>query len=337
MTIRALLLQSLRLFIPSFDPLRRARIRRSARSLITCSPWPPSMTSTAEQVAQLALVRLLYLQKLTRRQARFRQTEAAVLLTRSAVDTCIVGLYCLHVPNALDRLNANNTKSLERLIEPVIDEVVLTTEIINAGILEMPDPLTLPNLGVLVDQIVANGGPMTARVLYERLYRPISTLYTHASGVTLMRHMRHNDRVTERPMAPWTMTGAVNAVDTCVGQLAAAISAPDSADRALFMQYGMEHLKKTPLPVSTMFIKQIVVQFKVKNLPAAIRSARDIRTYLAEAAASDDVETRRNRIREGFQSTGAIIETPMPDVLLESFVDRIMALFDQQSNEASDG
>lgn len=70
-------------------------MRHQAFRLITCKRWPGDNAKGSE-AAQLALLRLLYLQQLIRRAVRARRTEEAALLARSTVDACIVGLYCLH-------------------------------------------------------------------------------------------------------------------------------------------------------------------------------------------------------------------------------------------------
>ncbi|MHB8296933.1 MAG: hypothetical protein ACYDH5_20455 [Acidimicrobiales bacterium] len=68
---------------PYPDPRRRLRVRKAARRLVTCSPWPGD-DATAEDVAQLALLRALWLDRETHRAYRHRHSESAALLAQFA-------------------------------------------------------------------------------------------------------------------------------------------------------------------------------------------------------------------------------------------------------------
>ena len=94
--------------LPYPDLPRRVRVRRAARGLVRCEPWPADDAVTGRDVAQLALVRLLYLQTQTRRSTRARHREASVLLARSSLEACILGLYCLHAQDPVPALRAAN-------------------------------------------------------------------------------------------------------------------------------------------------------------------------------------------------------------------------------------
>jgi hypothetical protein len=85
----------LRTLLPRPDLIQRRRVRSAARNLVTCSPWPGE-DATGTDAAQLAVLRLLWLQRQVRRAVRGRHREASVMLARASVETCILGLYCLH-------------------------------------------------------------------------------------------------------------------------------------------------------------------------------------------------------------------------------------------------
>jgi hypothetical protein len=57
--------------LPCPDPVSRYRMRRAARRLVTLRTWP-GMDATSEQAAQLAMLRLLSLQRQARRAVRGR-------------------------------------------------------------------------------------------------------------------------------------------------------------------------------------------------------------------------------------------------------------------------
>jgi hypothetical protein len=52
--------------LPVPDLVTRIRVRRTARRLVACDPWP-GMDATGEDAAQLTLHRVLWLQRQTRR------------------------------------------------------------------------------------------------------------------------------------------------------------------------------------------------------------------------------------------------------------------------------
>src|SRR5258708_34401388 len=98
----------LRGILPYPDPLRRARIRRASRKLIKCDPWPEDDASGAD-AAQLALLRLLWLQGQVRRAVTLRQREASASLARPPLELCITGLWCRHTDDAPKRLAGRAT------------------------------------------------------------------------------------------------------------------------------------------------------------------------------------------------------------------------------------
>lgn len=88
--MRALLEILVKYLLPYPDPLRRRRMRRAC-ALISCSSWPEDQARPAD-VAQLALLRLLRLQREAHRVAAFQNFESTTLLAGAAVETCIAGL-----------------------------------------------------------------------------------------------------------------------------------------------------------------------------------------------------------------------------------------------------
>jgi hypothetical protein len=98
-------------FLPCPDLPARWQMRRQAASLIGLQAWP-GMNASSEDVAQLAMLRLLNLQKQVHRLVLLRQREASVMMARSGVETLLLGLYCMRVPDAVARLHAGNVKAL---------------------------------------------------------------------------------------------------------------------------------------------------------------------------------------------------------------------------------
>jgi hypothetical protein len=107
----------LRGVLPYPDLLRRARVRRRARDLAARDPWPQDEAAvTGLDYATLALLRLLSLQHETRRAVRTRQRVAAALLARTSMETCILGLWCLHNPDAASKLRTSEIKTAPAML-----------------------------------------------------------------------------------------------------------------------------------------------------------------------------------------------------------------------------
>jgi hypothetical protein len=93
---------------PYPDLIGRSRMRHGARKLVQLRTWP-DMAATSDQAAQLALLRLLWLQRQTRCAVRGRHREAAAMLARASLETLLLGLYCNRVPDAISQLHAGCT------------------------------------------------------------------------------------------------------------------------------------------------------------------------------------------------------------------------------------
>ncbi len=133
-------------FLPCPDLITRYRMRRAARGLVTLRTWPGTDASSAE-AAQLAMMRLLWLQRQTRRAVRARQREAAVMLARASVETLFLGLYCRRVPEAVAQLHASNIKALSDGFGYFEDAGIVPTRVIRACAARLGEP-SRKHLGV---------------------------------------------------------------------------------------------------------------------------------------------------------------------------------------------
>lgn len=164
-SIAGLLLRST---LPYHDPLRRRRIRQAARDLITCERWPGD-DATPEDVAQLALLRLLWLQRQTRMAGRLRQTEATALLVRACIETCLAGLYWLYGDGQVERMGSNNAKSFRRLMSYIADGDPISPTLVNDVAATFG---TAPDLPSLLDmaKVVAIKRPARVWTVHSALH-----------------------------------------------------------------------------------------------------------------------------------------------------------------------
>lgn len=282
--------------LPYRDPLARRQVRRAARALIAPGPWEADKANSNE-VAQLALLRLLWLQREAHRAANAQMFEAVALLTRSTVDTCIVGLYCLAVPDAAERinqLNADNLTSMLKYLPTTFYDPGIRSSLV--GLIDTPQKK--PNTFDMVSAIDAAAGDDKAEMLYRAYYAPLSTLYAHGGGMALLRHVK-NDKITDRPAKSWLKRSALHIVDSCLGLLAARLAHTRGAEPAAFNAYYEAHRGRTITPLFTMAGANAGTAINWPQVPASVLAGWRLRTYLSSGqAARDDDRVREKTIRE---------------------------------------
>ena len=125
--------------LPCPDLVGRWRMRRAARGLVTLRIWPGKQATSAD-AAQLAMLRLLHLQRETRRAVRGRHREASVMLARACVETLFVGLYCLRDADAIGQLDAGALKGMADAFSYLEDAQIAPSEVIRACIRRLGEP-----------------------------------------------------------------------------------------------------------------------------------------------------------------------------------------------------
>lgn len=206
--------------MPSPDPVRRTRFRRDAYELVTCEPWPDD-DAKGPDAAQLALLRLLFLQRQVRRAVRWRQREAAALLGRSAAETCIVGLYGLHTEDAAKALAAKDAVYFPRFLGFLVTAGLVSEAAVQAAAKEIASNTRLPRYSEMAGRIPEGPHRNSASFIYDAFYGPLSHFFTHASGFTLGRHVRPDNQLRRKPVSPCS---PAHLTDACAGVQAAAIA-----------------------------------------------------------------------------------------------------------------
>lgn len=315
----------LRLSLPYPDPLRRCRARRRAMSLVTCEPWPEDDASQLD-VAEILLVRLLWLQRATRRSLCLRQHDAAALLTRAAVETCIAGLYWLFGNADMELIRAQNAKSLHRVLMPFATEDLLSPALVDEVAAAMSSTRAEPpKLANMANTVAQATGHSVASDLYKRLYVPLSTLYAHPTGAAFERHVGRSRRLKRRPARGWGARSMRHAVDACAGILAVAVAQHSGIDDELLAAYADAHMKRTIAPIVSIGGRAVLVNLRPSGLRRALSSLRQLIDYYDSGAASLDAEPlRKKRTEQHYEdmlnAVGADGE-PYRQLLLEGFAE----------------
>lgn len=325
--------------LPYPDPFRRRRIRSLSRNLVRCDPWPGN-EATPLQLTELALLRALWLQRITRRAARFRQLEAAGVLARSAIENCILGLYCLYCENPMDRLRGSNAGAIEDLFQYLVDDDALKSEFIKLAQETIGGSGRLPNVFRMAEKVANSTSSDLTRDMYKRLYVPLSTLMTHANGLTLLRHVKSDNSLSQRPTFPWLRRSAVRTVDTCVGVLALAVSNRSGLSAERFAEYANDHLKRSLAPLVVMAGRHM--RYSIRWL-AVLKGLRDLnagRKYaLSTQFEVDPWEVRESKIRHYVTSTMSVFDpgenAELYDKMLDILVTIIVGAKPEESNSNS--
>lgn len=238
--------------LPVPDFRQRQAIRSAARDLRDFETWPGE-DATGEQAAVVALTRLLGLQRETRRASSLRQREAAALLGRTCIETCLMGLYCLDAQRAVERIDQGVAKSVRQLLSFLLEGDFLPPGVLEAALETLGVTKSPPTANELVQGIVNDSVKGTAETLYSRYYEPLSMFYAHASGMALQRHLSADNSVLETARPAWSRRSAVRIADATVGVLAAQIADTKGIDDHAFARYAEKHLDLALPPLLVVF------------------------------------------------------------------------------------
>ncbi|MHB8289683.1 MAG: hypothetical protein ACYDEY_10680 [Acidimicrobiales bacterium] len=285
--LRTLAWNLIRGVLPYPDIFRRQRIRTAARELVRCDPWPGN-DATALQMTELSLLRALWIQRSTHRALRWRQVEAAALLARTAVENCITGLYLLYAEDPMDKLRGENSLAIKRLFQYLLDCGVVTQGLIDTARDSVGGSGQLPSVSKMAD-VVANAAKYElTRDLYGRFYVPLSTLFAHGNGLALLRHVRSDASLRDRPVYPWARRSAVRTADACVGILALAVATRSGLAVDEFANYANAHMKRALVPLPIMAGQGRWTSIRLRLVPQAIRELRAGIEYHASVERKND-------------------------------------------------
>ncbi|MEU4498911.1 hypothetical protein AB0F96_37085 [Streptomyces sp. NPDC023998] len=340
--VRAFVVSMARSLLPAPDPVRRRRVRTAARRLVDCDPWPADDATTGSDVAKLALLHLMYLQRQTRREVSFRNGEAAVRLARSSIEACLLGLYALHEPDVVEQLKGGHLKSMRGMLGYLVDDGLVTQEIVDQSAAAMGPAAHAPGVWAMADRVDAATSGNGAVSLYRRFYVPTSALFVHVNAPSLLRHVGRDGKLTKRPSFPWTLRSVVRVSDACVGILAAAVAAHESKPADALEEYANAHLSLALTPVGVVVARGLFRSVRLSQLPTLVGTLRELRQYAqSPQAAADSPQAREARLADGFDQLVQPLRPGLPDdvvrVLREWFVDRLVEAIDEREGELANG
>jgi hypothetical protein len=316
-------------FLPYPDPWRRRRMRRAARALVTCSPWPGEHASAAE-IAQLAQLRLLRLQREAHRSAALGAFEALLLLSRAALETLIAGLYWLDSDDAGEQLTAANAHSLKRVLQFLGQALGVPRDTLEDAVRLLGEPHAVPDFRRMSKDLTQRTEVELTTHFYDQLYIPLSEMFAHPTGVNLLRHVRHDEKLTDVPDRWWTRRSAIHTIDVCTAYLAWAIAKDAEKSTAPFTDYMVAHAHRMFSPVVTMFIGHILRRIKRSEwLTTPLRSREMLRAASVTYKSLQSNEDREAFAKELLNTFFRQFEFAKDDELLEQMIDVFAKAFAQ--------
>lgn len=304
-TLRQLAWFTMRGVLPYPDLPRRRRVRRAAKALITCRSWPEDDKTTGLHVAQLAMLRTLWLQRETRRLTRGRHREAAVLMSRSALETCILGVYCLYAEDPVSHLREDSLRTglaaAMALFDGMIPPDVLKDAVSKLG--TTGRPVGVRDMAKHIDRTLGEDG---ASKLYDLVYAPTSNHFTHANAGSLIRHVGLDDKLTSKPSAPWVRRSPVRLADASVGVLAVHLARREAVPDGLFARYAEAHLGRILPPLASLVGKRMGKTTGLLPLVRMIIRAQRLRPVVSRPDLSD--RDRETLARQLYQDLLALLE-----------------------------
>jgi hypothetical protein len=299
---REMVWQYVRGALPYPDLLRRSRMRRGAGRLITCKRWPGA-DATGTDAAQLALLRLLYLQQLTRSAVIERRSDDAAMLARAAIETVIVGLYCLHSGDAIADLSTTNYRPSEHAGSYLSDAGLRTQEAVSGAVTalgELGPDLKVRDLALWLERERELG---QAATLYHVYYVPLSHLFSRAYAFSLIRHVNPSGTLRRRPVFQWTRCSAARVADGCAGLLAANIADVAGAPTEAFLRYATAHFDRALAPALTFAVKAARRARPLRAFPAALIALAGSQASAAGPRHSGDAGQQDPAKHGGFAGT----------------------------------
>ena len=310
--------------MPCPDWVSRYRTRRAARRLVTLRTWQ-EMEATSAEAAQLAMLRLLWLQRQTRRAVRGRHREAAAMLARASVEMLFLGMYCLRVPEAVSQLNAGNLKALGDGFAYIEETGIVPEQVVRDCVARLGKPSRRHlDVWAMVKAIDEANGNSQARSIYRRLYIPLSNFTVHASGGTLLRHVRRDGGLRRRPSRSWNRRSPARVADAAVGLLAADLAEHAAMPHKKLLSYADKHIDRTLMPMAVMAFSGLGSSPRPRRVREIARLAKEMYEYLwTGPAKAEPADVRAAYVRERFSAILDFEELDLPEGVMDPFIDYV--------------
>jgi len=299
-------------------------MRKEAIDLVTLQTWQ-GMEASSAHAAQLALLRVLWLQRQTHRAVRGRHRDASAMLARASVEALLLGLYCLRVPDAITKLHADNLKSLIDGLAYLEETDIAPAQVIRDCVARIGQPSRMYlSVWDMVKAIDAANGNTAARSIYRGLYIPLSNFTVHANGGTLLRHVRPNGNLRRRPSRSCARRTPARVADAVIGLLAADIAQRAGAPHEELLAYANRHIERALMPMVVMALGGVNGPPRPHRIREVISVVTETYSYLwTGPAAGDSIQTRAAFVRRRFARIVDFEDSDIPTDAFDPFIDYV--------------
>jgi hypothetical protein len=260
---------------------------------------------------------------------RSRATCAIGLpVSRTGVETLLLGLYCMRVPDAVARLHAGNVKALGDTLAYLEEAGIAPASVIRECARALGEPakahLTPWDMVQAIDD--ANGNK-AARSIYRRLYLSLSHFIVHVGGGTLIRHVSVRGKLRRRPTKAWSRRAPARMIDAATGTLAADLAQHAGKPDAQLIRYASRHEARTIMPVMVMAFSDGVSSsspLSGRRIVDTARIMKEVYAYLWNGSgAADPIPVRMAYVRERFAAILASNDPEIPSGALDPLIDHV--------------
>jgi hypothetical protein len=239
-----------------------------------------------------------------------------------------MGLYFLYSENPMEELRGGNSLAFEQLFRYLLEAGVVTQKLIDIARDAVGGSGKLPSVYDMADVVAEGTSHELSRNLYRRLYVPLSIFFAHANGLVLLRHVRSDGSLRERPAYPWARRSAGRTADGCVGILALAVASRADRPVAEFAEYADAHMSRSLAPVLITAGRGFGTSMQWRRLPRVVWELRAaIKYHGSEEFEADPWEIRELRTRESASSILRILEPQGVEVrTVERMIDELVAM-----------
>jgi hypothetical protein len=184
-------------------------------------------------------------------------------------------------------------------------------------------PAKGPGTEVMAAVVDKSLGARAAVDIYDRFYRPSSTLALHGGGWALLRHVREDGHLTRRPGRTWARRSPARIADACLGALAANMARRAGRPSPLADDYTERHFGRALMPMIVMGSSGISNLLKPQQILTTIITIRGIFRYARSGQDAASPAARVARIRAGMEALLLAGAPDLPEGALDPFLDYV--------------
>jgi hypothetical protein len=252
-------------------------------------------------------------------------------MSRSALETCILGVYCLFAEDPVSGLRADNLRTGFEAVAALLDGMV-PRELLKDAVSKLGTPGRSIGVRDMAKHIDGKLGADGVSKLYDLIYAPTSNYFSHANAGSLIRHVRPGDKLSSKPSAPWLRRSPVRLADASVGILAVHLARSESVPTDLFSRYAQTHLGRILPPLTSLVGKRMGKTTGVLPLVRMLIRAQRLQPVMSRPDLSD--QEREALARQLYQDVSSLLEG-VPDEAVAPVIEHfVQTIVQEYSTEA---